>query len=894
MGKVRAVVCLLIVAALVLGLPGGSTFAGDEFSDFSDLELPPQGHPKIESRLDRLMRAESGDDVPAFSEQRLIQAEDGRVRVIVEVSEGREGEVINKAQALGGKFETSYRNLLQVLMPVPNIEDLADDANVKLVRLPLDYVPAAVGEGVGLINSGAWNTAGFTGTGTKVGIIDGGFSGYEALLGTELPSSDNVTTYWAPSREGPGSSAHGTACAEIIYDIAPDAEFYLANFASAVEWANAVDWLIDQGVDVISHSIGWLNAGPGDGTGPVCEAVTSTRDAGILWCQSAGNHAQKHWSGIWQSTDGDNFHDFSTNPLHEGQTIYLEAGETIAAYLKWRDDWGTSAIDYDLWLIKEGATPDLVDVSENRQDGQGGNDYPIERLVYTALNAGDYAIAIWNHSGSVSGDFHLVCSTHDLQYQVAAGSIYGQPADSSDALTVGAVLWNNLGTIAAFSSQGPREGGLIKPDMVAPSDVSSAALGEGFSGTSASAPHVAGAALIAKQRYSSYSPAQIQAFLEGRAIDLGSIDKDNLYGWGMLDLGVPPAPPEALFAAVEPISGVAPLTVSFIDQSTGEITSWSWSFGDQGTSTEQNPSHQYTLADTHTVSLTVTGPDGTSTKTIDNYITVTPGPLDSGWMVTSPAPAYVQTEANQQFTLTAYDQYNNEITTGLDMSWSVVNGGGTIDQNGLFTAGQTRGVFSNTVRVDVSYNGESKVGTATVIVGNTITLRATLQGDARTFEGMDVPLTLRLYDQEVTSSNILTLSPVETFATADWNIDIYDRDPGTKVLSCNVSALPTGTYNVTLYTPHCLVNLNNGVNIAQGITLDMGALKEGDAKDITESSKTVDSTDFTRFSLSYELAEGETGYNPLADFDRSGTVDIGDFSLLYTNYGETSPQTVSS
>ncbi|MCP3917825.1 MAG: S8 family serine peptidase, partial [bacterium] len=38
-----------------------------------------------------------------------------------------------------------------------------------------------------------------------------------------------------------------------------------------------------------------------------------------------------------------------------------------------------------------------------------------------------------------------------------------------------------------------------------------------------------------------------------------------------------------------PTSGTAPLAVSFGDASTGSITSWSWSFGDGGTSTSQNP-----------------------------------------------------------------------------------------------------------------------------------------------------------------------------------------------------------------------------------------------------------------------------------------------------------------
>ena len=69
-------------------------------------------------------------------------------------------------------------------------------------------------------------------------------------------------------------------------------------------------------------------------------------------------------------------------------------------------------------------------------------------------------------------------------------------------------------------------------------------------------------------------------------------------------------------------SGPVPLTVNFTDQSTGDITSWSWDFGDGATSTEQNPSHTYTDAGTYTVSLAVTGPCGSDTEVKVNFITV--------------------------------------------------------------------------------------------------------------------------------------------------------------------------------------------------------------------------------------------------------------------------------
>ena len=69
-------------------------------------------------------------------------------------------------------------------------------------------------------------------------------------------------------------------------------------------------------------------------------------------------------------------------------------------------------------------------------------------------------------------------------------------------------------------------------------------------------------------------------------------------------------------------SGRAPLTVQFTDQSTGNLTGWSWDFGDGSTSTDQNPSHTYTAAGTYDVSLTVSDGTQTNTKTIEGMISV--------------------------------------------------------------------------------------------------------------------------------------------------------------------------------------------------------------------------------------------------------------------------------
>jgi len=82
-------------------------------------------------------------------------------------------------------------------------------------------------------------------------------------------------------------------------------------------------------------------------------------------------------------------------------------------------------------------------------------------------------------------------------------------------------------------------------------------------------------------------------------------------------------PPACDFTAT-PRTGTAPLRVQFTDLSTGEIESWAWDIDNDGVtdSTQQNPSHTYTIAGKYTVSMTATGPGGSCTETKVAYITV--------------------------------------------------------------------------------------------------------------------------------------------------------------------------------------------------------------------------------------------------------------------------------
>ena len=70
---------------------------------------------------------------------------------------------------------------------------------------------------------------------------------------------------------------------------------------------------------------------------------------------------------------------------------------------------------------------------------------------------------------------------------------------------------------------------------------------------------------------------------------------------------------DAQFSA-NPIAGSVPLTVQFIDSSGGEPIGWLWDFGDENSSTDRNPVHQYNSVGHYDVSLTVD--DGAKTDSL--------------------------------------------------------------------------------------------------------------------------------------------------------------------------------------------------------------------------------------------------------------------------------------
>ncbi len=103
----------------------------------------------------------------------------------------------------------------------------------------------------------------------------------------------------------------------------------------------------------------------------------------------------------------------------------------------------------------------------------------------------------------------------------------------------------------------------------------------------------------------------------------GTAGQSLSIAFSVINQAAPAAPPAAL--AVTPpvaafkadvVNGVAPLTVQFTNQSTGDNLSYSWNFGDGATSNEVNPTHSFVTAGSYSVTLTVSSTTGSNTSQI--------------------------------------------------------------------------------------------------------------------------------------------------------------------------------------------------------------------------------------------------------------------------------------
>ena len=604
--KYPGLLATLILSALIIFV--AATVPGVSADD-DDVPTPPTKraltYPNLGSALDQLVASmEEGQGTAQAAGEAPVHREES-VAVTIYLS-GNVDDVVQFLEDFGGDPRNVGEDYIEAYVPVSLLGLTSERPGVIRVREIMPPQPEfgpITSQGVQAHLSAAWNNAGYSGQGVKVGIIDAGFEGFSGLMGTELPATvvarcyTDVGIFTQDLADCEVDSDHGTAVAEAVTDIAPGVTLYIANPMSPADDINTVNWMVDQGISVINRSLSGQFEGPGDGSSPFSDStlklIDDAVDANIVWVNSAGNYAQSTWFGSYSDADDNGWIEFSSGGDEEN-TLILGEGDQVYINLRWDDKWSQTlvdpgaTIDLDLYL-QHTITQITVKSSEDVQSGGPAQD-PSEWISYTVPIDGYYSIFVRRHGGSVPPWIQLqVKGSGPLEHFTGHHSINNAGESAKPGiLAVGASHYYDTDTIASYSSRGPTPDGRVKPDIVGTACAESASYevhtrSDGgqcwFSGTSQAAPHVAGMAALVRQRFPSYTPAEVAAYLKDNAAQRETPDPNNTWGHGFAYL--PPiggcsnnpgltADCAALLAARDTLAGTATLNWS----ANAPITTW--------------------------------------------------------------------------------------------------------------------------------------------------------------------------------------------------------------------------------------------------------------------------------------------------------------------------------
>ena len=423
---------------------------------------------------------------------------------------------------------------VQVRVPWDMLASLDGTPGLLRARLPHLAREKSRGEVVSeglqdIFQDGDWQDEGIDGRRVDVIVVDVGFAGSKELV-DELPRRTTGLT-----EEETGTSAHGTAVAEVIGDIAPRARLQLEPVTTGVGFLELMESLPDRRTpEIVNTSIGFDNVWPADGTSPYTEAVDRLADAGMVWVGAAGNEGGRYLAGDVT------FNDSAIQVAGQPGTWVPVVDDTVEVSLRWTEPMRGASVDLDLVAYDEDG--EECGRADDPQDG--GDSSPTETLVARCPGARAWVrIEPGSREIDPSGLTAWLYSRRGVEPSVVQDGIgvLTLPADARSGLAVGACDRFEA-VVPDYSSWGPTDDGRTKPDLCAPDFVSTGTYGPlGFAGTSAAAPHVTGfAALLAQSEGLRGEPEALAATLLAHTVDLGTKGPDADFGEGALDAGPPP------------------------------------------------------------------------------------------------------------------------------------------------------------------------------------------------------------------------------------------------------------------------------------------------------------------------------------------------------------------
>jgi subtilisin family serine protease len=356
----------------------------------------------------------------------------------------------------------------------------------------------------------AWHASGWRGRGLTIAVLDSGFNGYRAHLGSALPRDVKIRSFRFDGNLEAKDSQHGILCAEVIHALAPEAQLLLANWEPEhpEQFLHAVRWASEEGARIISCSVIMPTWSDCEGHGRVHEELAeilgaSEHGRNVLFFASAGNTAQRHWSGAFED-GGAGYHIWKRTGgvAHTDNAIAPWGSERVSVEL-----CCPSSAGYEV-LVSDATRGQIV--GRMRSVEARGCGHAVVGFIPEPGH--DYRVRV-HGLRNVSGRFHLVVLGGGLRYASSPGSI-PFPGDGPEVFAVGAV--DPAGRRLSYSSCGLKRG-TTKPNFVASVPFPSGWRVRPFAGTSAAAPQGAALAALFWSRHPDWNAQRVGNALKDAA-----------------------------------------------------------------------------------------------------------------------------------------------------------------------------------------------------------------------------------------------------------------------------------------------------------------------------------------------------------------------------------------
>lgn len=499
---------------------------------------------KLDPSLLELLHIRSKGE-PLVIDSPLLKTKNGNLVQIYLTTSNTSEATLNEIRDIGADIDIVIDSLnkVQAWAPIEQLTSLAQLPTVRAISKP-HYATTNAGrettQGDAILRANKLRELGITGKGIRVGIISDGANDWPSARNSgDLPQT--LTVYGScskrsanPAQCSPALTCNeGTAMAEIIHDLAPDAELAVAAVGTSLEFISQINRLAGTfKANIIVDDLGFFGE-PYFADGDLARAVTAL-PSDILYVSSAGNSAASHYERDYRKFPAStNIHDFGaqegTGP-DETLGFVVPANRGTVALLQWNESFNNPSSDYDLYIFDSNGTI----TQQSAFDGGPA----IEGVCVPNTGSGNQVrfAVVDKFSGSARRLEMFFLGAGGIEYEIPSGSIFGHPGVTR-ALAIGTI---NAGSnsSAFYSSRGPAQNGRPKPDLTGVDGVSVTGAGgfpSTFFGTSAAAPHVAGvAALLMSASKKNTTQAVRQAMLS-TATDFGSGGRDSVYGFGRVN-----------------------------------------------------------------------------------------------------------------------------------------------------------------------------------------------------------------------------------------------------------------------------------------------------------------------------------------------------------------------